>query len=369
MTAAKDLPLSPAERQETVGKAFVVVARARKALPSGDNVSEKTARNYRAKADLILRELQGSDITVQQILARYAPVSRSFYAMRAALVWHCKQECRSLLSDQDALQHREGRSVEWLKVVGMLELSLKIIQMVENVRSEDMLEITGEQKKSKHSKRKDLPKMPKDWKERMLRRGAQSPRYGLPTLVIAVTGCRPEELVKGVDLQFDGNGIVAKILGAKVSEHSGQEWRKFKLQPGVMPTELVEQIKAAGTLTVSIKSTDAFRTHLTRLSAELFPGKPAVTGYSFRHSLAENLREAGWEAEELAAVLGQAVSETQAYYGRRRRAGSRAPEAAGIDKGSVETARPVRPLDRSGLTAVMKDKQANASHPRKAARL
>ncbi|WP_339092503.1 hypothetical protein [Variovorax paradoxus] len=211
--------------------------------------------------------------------------------------------------------------------------------------------------------------MPRDWKERMLRRGVQSLRYGLPTLVIAVTGCRPEELVKGVDLQFDGNGIVAKILGAKVSEHSGQEWRKFKLQPGVLPTELVEQIKAVGTLAVSIESTDAFRTHLTRLSAELFPGKPAVTGYSFRHSLAENLREAGWEAEALAAVLGQAVSETQAYYGRRRRAGSRAPEAAGIDKNSVETARPVRPLDRSGLAAVVKEKQAKASHPRKAARL
>jgi len=172
-----------------------------------------------------------------------------------------------------------------------------------------------------------------------------------------------------VDLHFDGSGVVVKLLGAKVSENSGQEWRKFKLQPGVLPTELVEQIKAEGTLTVSIESTDAFRTHLTRLSAELFPGKPAITGYSFRHSLAENLREAGWEAEELAAVLGQSVSETQAYYGRRRRTGTRAPEAVGIDKGSVETARPVRPLDRSGLTAVMKEKQANASHPRKAARL
>lgn len=365
MTAAKDLPPSPAERQEAVGKAFVVVARARKALPSGDGVSEETARNYRAKADLILRELQGKDITVQQILARYAPVSRSFYAMRAALVWHCKQECHSLLSDQDVLQHREGRSVEWLKVVGMLEHSLKIIQMVEGIRAEDMLAITGEQKQAKHSKRKDLPKMPKDWKERMLRRGAQSPRYGLPTLVSAVTGCRPEELVKGVDLQFDGNGIVAKILGAKVSEYSGQEWRQFKLQPGVLLPELVEQIKAAGTLTVSIESTDAFRTHLTRLSAELFPGKPAVTGYSFRHSLAEDLREAGWTAEELAGVLGQAVSETQMFYGRRRRSGTREPQAITIDKTSVETARPVRPLDRSGLETVMKTKSSKTTRARK----
>ena len=92
--------------------------------------------------------------------------------MRAALVWHCKQSCRSLLSDQDVLQRREGRSAEWLKVVGMLEHSLKIIQMVEGIRAEDMLAITGEQKKAKHSKRKDLPKMPRDWKERVLRRGA-----------------------------------------------------------------------------------------------------------------------------------------------------------------------------------------------------
>ena len=74
MTAAKDLPPSPAERQEAVGKAFVVVTRARKALPSGDGVSEKTARNYRAKADRILLELQGTDMTVQQILATYTPI-------------------------------------------------------------------------------------------------------------------------------------------------------------------------------------------------------------------------------------------------------------------------------------------------------
>lgn len=369
MTGAKDLLLAHAGRQEAVAKAFEVVIRARKALPFGNGVCEKTAADYREKADHILLEMRTKKSTVKQVLGRYAPVSRSFFAMRAALVWHCKTECRSLLSDQDVLQRREGHSAEWLKVVGMVEHCLKIIEMIQGIRAEDLLAISGEPKRPKHSKRRDLAKLPKDWKQRMLERSVRSPLYGLPTIVSAATGCRPEELVKGVNLKMDGSDVVAMVLGAKVSEDSGQEWREFKLRSSALPTACVEQIKAAGTLTVSIRCPDAFRAHLTRLSAELFPGKPAATGYSFRHSLAEDLRESGWKAEDIAAVLGQTVSETQSQYGRRKRSGSRAPCTVSIDRESLKTARPVRALDRSGLAAVIGRAPAKGGNLKTSAKL
>ena len=346
---AKDLPLPHADKQEAVRKAFEVITRAREALPSDDGVSDKTAANYKAKADRMLRELdQCKETTVRQILERYAPVSRSFHAMRAAFVWHLKQEAKNLLSVQDGLQRREKQSTEWLNAVDHLERCLVLIDRVKANHAGDLLALTGEHKKAKHSKRKDLPKLPKNWKQLMLQRNARSPRYRLPTIVIAATGCRPEELAMGVELRLDSGFIVVKLRGAKVSKNSGQEWRQFKLLVDVMPPDVLQQIESKRTLTVSIASTDAFRAHLTRLSVELFPGKPAITGYSFRHSIAEDLRASGWAAEEIAAFLGQAVSETQSYYGRRRRKGKHAPEAINIERGSVETARPVRKLDRSG---------------------
>lgn len=284
--------------------------------------------------------------------------------MRSALVWHFKQRAKKLLEEQDAYQRTKLRDDAWLIVVGRLDQTLKLISVLEGFNAGDLLTLTGEQKKASLSKRNALMKLPPDWKQRMLVRAARSPTYYLPTLLIAATGCRPEELSDGLDLHVDGGQVVVRWNGAKVSKNSGQPWRQFKLTPDVLPEEVLQQVEAAGVLKVSIASTDAFRAHLTRHSKELFPNKPFVTGYSFRHSLAEDLREAGWEAEEVAAVLGQSVAETQAMYGRRRRTGSRAPQAVTIERTSVETARPVRPLDRSGLDLVLKAKSSEAAHDR-----
>lgn len=369
MNAANDVPLQAAGGQSAVGEAFDVVSRARHALRAGSDVSANTAIDYGKKAELVLNEfadakLQGRTASIELILARYAPRAKSFRAMRSALVWHFKGRAKKLLEEQDTYQRMNLRDDAWLTVVRQLHHTLKLISVLESFNAGDLLALTGEQKKPSLSKRNTLVKLPADWKQRMLERAARSPTYHLPTLLIAATGCRPEELSDGLDLSVDGGQVVVRWNGAKVSKNSGQPWRQFKLKPNVLPEKVLQQVEASGVLKVLIASTDAFRAHLTRHSKELFPNRPLVTGYSFRHSLAEDLRDAGWEAEEIAAVLGQSVAETQAMYGRRRRTGSRAPQTVTIERTSVETARPVRPLDRSRLDLVLKAKSSEAARDR-----
>lgn len=370
MSTANDMPLQAAEGQSAVGGAFDVISRARRALRAGSDVSAKTAVDYGKKVKLVLDQFaaakrQGGQASLELILARYAPRARSFRAMRSALVWHFKQQAKKLLEEQDVYQRMKLRDDAWLTVVGKLDQMLKLTGVLEGFNAGDLLTLTGQQKKAGLSKRNTLVKLPADWKQRMIERAARSPTYYLPTLLIAATGCRPEELSDGLDLSVDGGQVVVRWNGAKVSKNSGQPWRQFKLKADVLPEKVLQQVETVGVLKVLIASTDAFRAHLTRHSKELFPNKPLVTGYSFRHSLAEDLREAGWEAEEIAAVLGQSVAETQAMYGRRKRTGSRAPQAVTIERTSVETARPVRPLDRSGLEMVLAEKLPKAARARK----
>jgi hypothetical protein len=76
-----------------------------------------------------------------------------------------------------------------------------------------------EERRPRHSKRQDLRGLPDDWRERLV---ARMPNYRLAALTNAVTGCRPDELVKGVQLAINGRMLVATIQGAKVT---GENWQ------------------------------------------------------------------------------------------------------------------------------------------------
>jgi hypothetical protein len=55
------------------------------------------------------------------------------------------------------------------------------------------------------------------------------PAYRAAALALAMTGCRPAELVGGVQLGVEGGILVALVLGAKVdaARGKGQEWRRL----------------------------------------------------------------------------------------------------------------------------------------------
>lgn len=355
MSTANDMPLQTAEEQSAVGRAFDVISRARHALRAGSDVSANTAADYSKKAKLVLHEFatareRGEKASLNRILARYAPRPPSFRAMRAALIWHFKQHAKNLLKEQDDLQRIKPRPNSWILTTGKLDQVLKMIDVLERLDCDELLALTGEQPRAKQSKKKALAKMPRDWKKQIVDRGMSSPLYKMPLALTAAMGCRPAELLKGITLRIDGESIVGRCLGAKVTANSGQPWREMTFAEGVLPVETRGEIeRAGGELVVRISKTANFKAHLTRLSKSLWPDKPTMTAYAFRHFFTETLREAGWDSAEIGGALGHVVANTQAHYGRKTRSGTRIPPASPTVLKGIRTALPVRAQDLSGL--------------------
>jgi integrase len=103
-----------------------------------------------------------------------------------------------------------------------------------------------------------------------------------------------------------------------------------------------------------IFSTAGLRKAVAAVGRRLWPKGKRVCPYHFRHQLAEDMRESGRTADEIAAALGQRVGETASHYGRRSRKGqggvAREPD---VIRGAVRTAKPVRsaaPFDPASVT-------------------
>jgi len=144
-----------------------------------------------------------------------------------------------------------------------------------------------------------------------------------------------------------------KITGGKVRETAGQPWRVLSVPAEQLPTWFLEAIGTAPTIVSA--PTGAMRAYLGRLSTRVFdPRKdksmPKLSAYMFRHALATDMRAAGWSSEEIAGALGQRSACTARWYGLRKR-GSKSPNAAvSVARGSVMTAVPVAPTDKSWLS-------------------
>jgi hypothetical protein len=101
-------------------------------------------------------------------------------------------------------------------------------------------------------------------------------------------------------------------------------------------------------------STAGLRSAVRAIGRALWPKGPTLTPYHFRHAFAEDLREAGWTADEIGAALGHRVGETSAAYGRRRRPGQGrgGVKPVSVVRGGVRTAVAVRPLQPFNLATV-----------------
>jgi hypothetical protein len=203
-----------------------------------------------------------------------------------------------------------------------------------------------------------------DWGRQILVAMAQT-KYLDASHVVDFVGFRPAELTHGVTVErYDENSFSLHVVGAKVRDDAGQPWRRVVVSDDRLPTAWADRLRLNRSFIIKIESAKAFSESMSRISKRLFPRLPRVTPYCFRHAVPEAMRDEGRTAEEIAAVMGHRVPETQAAYGRRsgggkrRRPDRRAPMGAQI-------ARPVRALNRSGLDAVRKKGKAkkNSTNP------
>lgn len=329
-------------------RALAIIKHARKATKASRPVSAKTQQDYESKANRlrsVVAELEG-DMKERwtKAMTRYAPKSRSFFANRAAVTSHCRSKVRLLLSEQCKLQRKDGMTGQWFDVVQRLNAELELLGTVERIDRTAVLESINAKSVPGSSKRTDLNRLPADWRRQLIAHSQTSEAYGVVVCALAATGCRPEELTRGIRVQLEYSHATFAIRGAKFTSESGQEWRELDVDWKSLPKHLLEPLQNDESILVGIWSTAGLRDALARFGRALWPRGPRISAYTFRHAAAEDMRESGWRPDEIGAALGHRVGETCSQYGRRRRPGQRGggvtPTA--IIRGGVRTTVPVR---------------------------
>ena len=302
-------------------------------------------------------------------LEPYVDKGPTFRAYRAAIGWHLLQRIRSVLGQQDKIQRAFGPCEAWKALCDELSgLCDELVSVAEISREPYKAsgQLGSKPGKAKPSKSKKpvpglLDKKYSNWRVEILRAFQGSP-YLDAVLVMMCIGCRPIELLWGVEVSLAADGqhfCLSVQKGGKVTQTAGQPYRRLTLPLSKMPVEWHKRAKEGSAFMVKIDDRDKLRNAMQRVSRRVFPGVPCVTAYALRHALATDVRDDGFSAEQIALILGHTAASTQAYYGRRS-GGGRKPQVRAKIEMRVEAPRAVRPLDRSGLEAVVRGKRQAA---------
>jgi integrase len=290
----------------------------------------------------------------------YSSRKSSFYAMKAALRWRVLSQLKTLLAAQDEAQRTKNWGTNFDECIEALGFAVRQFKELDAATFEECQVWSSKTTLQPRSKKDTLRKLPEDWKEQFLEQNDRSPTYRAPGLLMCLCGFRPEELRKGVTVTLKGDHIAVEMSGAKVRGTAGQPWRTFQLERSAFPNWFMDELSATGEQTYSAK-TDAFRVHVKRISEKLFPEKSKngeflvkLSPYVFRHSVATDLRQSGWDTADIAGVLGEKTADTQRHYGLRSYTKGKAPKKSSIIRGSLQTARSVRPANTAGLAAVQR---------------
>ena len=165
--------------------------------------------------------------------------------------------------------------------------------------------------------------------EQLLKAQDKLQRLKLPAMVCAVTGCRPSEITKGIELWVKKGILLAKIEGKKTGAYSGQPWRamswNLKDAPPVVCDLAKMVLDAGGHLTVDYSyrpnpnPAKAFSGAMRQAATRAFPGHAVtLTPYSMRHALASDMKASDLTPQEISKALGHQVVATQSTYGSRQ---------------------------------------------------
>ena len=311
------------------------------------STSKTTTRNYMAIYKRLLdKSISEKNVTKKSIL-QFATDTKSkntWYTRRAAIKFCCIYNLGSILSKQDIKQNEMSSHMidpavktqlksEWLDEVSKAQYWL---DMLDALPQECPIPI--ELRKKRVSKRQHMKNLEDDWRQQVI--AYANPEWKLSILVLAVTGCRPEELRRGIHFKIINNQLVCKINSAKVKDakittrakndegklikkivnyHAGQEMRELYFDLGKYPIVdmLAKAIGISDTATVTIEKKTSLTSAVRAIAQKIWPSrKKAITPYCFRHALASDMKSSGMLDEDISTALGHAVSDTKSFYGQ-----------------------------------------------------
>lgn len=194
--------------------------------------------------------------------------------------------------------------------------------------------IAPDEKKKSKSKKNLVPKLPANWRQRVFAgtETARAPSMLRKSVAILwLTGCRPSEIEKGVEVKISGNEIGILIAGAKVGEiDNGVTKAKRGIEKRLLvisknqneASELMFKLasEAGGRLRIKYDAV-ALLNKVSEIGKKALK-KKGVSPYCFRHAMASDLKSCdALDDTQRAQILGHLSVESLAAYGRRRRGG------------------------------------------------
>lgn len=237
-------------------------------------------------------------------------VSRqSFRSTRAALISISARRFNKLMKLQEVAQKEE----DWEKAILFAKIALKCAQLANLIEAKEKPE---ERSKPKASKRKVLGKLPHDFREKSYEAATKTQKPALA--VLWSTGCRPAELEFGAEIIFEDDCLSVKILGAKLTDYSGQEWRRLYIdQQSDAGKALLATLEGRTSVTVT-RSAKRIAKDFVSIRSKLGRGFKDLSAYCLRHAASADMKATGMTPEEIAAALGHATTRTQSQYGMAR---------------------------------------------------
>lgn len=325
------------DEEKLIKKAWTILTTPPTSVPSAQTVS-----GYIQIASLMVRRAgKGAGIEGLLVQAKKTSSIRTWNRRRAALKYVSRQYLGKLISELEAIKNVNEATETARSLASRDDLQIplkKITDMIEFcIRLWNEPGIPLENRRRRHSKRRDLRGLPVDWRERIV---ARMPTYRLAALTSAVTGCRPEELVRGVALAIEGDMLVVTIQGAKVTARTGQPWRRlfWKLSNEWSLVRLLIREVQSGATMATIKDAKAYSNAMRAAGQREWPRRKAtVTPYCCRHAFASDMKAAGMDGADISAALGHCSDVARQFYGSASQGRTRAAIPL-----KVEAARPVR---------------------------
>ncbi|WP_144408793.1 site-specific integrase [Chromobacterium vaccinii] len=331
--------------ERTTEECFAIIKDARNQLKSmpTSKASEATITGYMREFDRLVGE-SGREPAELWAAVCNTSSKRTYHRRVAALRHNLRLELEAALRRQDQHQ-RANDTPEWLQEIEYVASLLELAQLVEASRGKCPLE----NPEPRRSKRQALRGLPSEWREQVSQ-AMKTSKYHIAYLAAAVTGCRPDELERGIQTCINNGEITFTIVGSKVKELQGQPTRSivYSLEEShALLDELAAYIQAHGTeMTIQVPSKVNFTSAIRRVGRLLWPRRHAeITPYCLRHAAANDFK-VSLEREQISAALGHAVDATASMYGQHQMS-----RGGGLRPLAVRAARAIKPtLPLAGVT-------------------
>lgn len=188
--------------------------------------------------------------------------------------------------------------------------------------------------RARASKRHVVAKLPADWRARVFaatESGRAPSRLRQAVALLWLTGCRPAEIEKGVEVSIIGKYLVLKIHGAKcgvidngvTQAQRGIETRVLTISPSQnAAAEMLFSLATESGGKMQVKYDAVALSNKVSEAGKKALKKKGISPYCFRHAMGCDLKSCdGIDDSFRAQVMGHLSVESLARYGRRRRGG------------------------------------------------